>query len=106
ATGAGPVEFARDRAVEVSMGLNKEQVKELLYQALETERGGQLVYRAAIENAMNEDLKEEWQGYLSETEEHEDILLGVFEAFQYNPDERTPGSEIVRTKAETLVKTM
>jgi rubrerythrin len=36
------------------------QIQELLYQALETEKGGVEVYKTALRCALNEDLKEEW----------------------------------------------
>ena len=38
---------------------NLEQIHDLLYQALETELGGELVYKAALECAVNDDLREE-----------------------------------------------
>ena len=41
------------------------QVIELLLQALETERGGIQVYSAAIKAAVNDDLRKEWQEYIS-----------------------------------------
>ena len=53
--------------------MNKEQVNELLYQALETEQGGVQVYETALRCAVNPELKEEWQGYLDETRNHERI---------------------------------
>ena len=37
-----------------------DQVKELLYQMLETELGGVEVYTTALECVSNEDLEEEW----------------------------------------------
>ena len=49
-------------------------MNELLYQALETEIGGEKVYKTAIQCAQNPELKEEWQKYLDETEKHERIL--------------------------------
>lgn len=48
--------------------MNTDQVRELLYQALETERGSIEVYRTAIRCALNEDLKEEWEEYLEQTD--------------------------------------
>jgi len=42
--------------------LNKETI-DLLYQALETEKGGVQVYTTALRCVMNEDLKEEWKKY-------------------------------------------
>ena len=47
--------------------------------ALETELGGVEVYRMAISCAVNEDLKSEWEKYLSETENHVQIVEQVFE---------------------------
>jgi rubrerythrin len=39
---------------------NPAQLKELLLQALETERGGIQVYERAVQAAINPDLKQEW----------------------------------------------
>jgi len=39
-------------------------MNELLYQALETEKGGIEVYRTALRCAVNDDLREEWEEYL------------------------------------------
>ena len=44
--------------------MQTEQLKQLLYEALETEMGGVQVYETAIRCAVNEDLKEEWERYL------------------------------------------
>lgn len=88
------------------MALKRSQLDELLYQALETERGGQGIYKAAIANATTDELREEWQKYLEETEEHERILLGVFEVLGLDPSAETPGSLVVRGKGEGLVKAM
>ena len=71
--------------------MKQSQVNELLYQALETEMGGVKVYRTALRCAQNPDLKEEWEKYLEQTENHEQILLGVFKAFGLDPATQTPG---------------
>jgi rubrerythrin len=86
--------------------MKREQLNELLYQALETERGGIDVYRTAIKCAQNEELKEEWEKYLQETENHERILLEVFEQMGIDPVVDTPGREIVRHHGESLVEAM
>ena len=83
--------------------VSKSEMQELLYQALETEIGGQQVYKAAVAVAVNPDLKEEWQKYLEETETHEQILLGVFSEFGLDPSQETPGRLVVRSKGEALV---
>jgi rubrerythrin len=86
--------------------MNDDQVKELLYQALETEIGGQAVYKAAIECAGNDELREEWQKYLAETENHEQVLLQLFEKLELDPSTETPGRSVVRSKGESLVAAM
>ncbi|KRG68033.1 DUF892 family protein [Pseudoxanthomonas dokdonensis] len=78
-------------------------VHELLLQALETERGGIQIYTAAINAAQNEDLAEEWQKYLDETRHHEKILLGVFEELGKDPEEASPGREVVAHHGKSLV---
>jgi len=82
---------------------NAEQVRELLYQALETEQGGIKIYEAAIACATNETLREEWEGYLSETRTHERVLLNVFEELGLDPLERPPGREVVGHLGASLV---
>lgn len=81
----------------------KKQLDELLYQALETERGGLKIYEAALSCALNEDLKGEWKEYLEQTRNHEQILLKVFEELGLNPDTETPGREVVAHIGNSLV---
>lgn len=82
------------------------QFQELMYQALETEIGGQLVYEAAIECAVNDDLREEWGKYLDETRMHETILRDTLSRIGLDPDQETPGREVTRFKGESLVRAM
>ncbi len=86
--------------------MNRSQLDELLYQAMETELGGEQVYLTAIECAKNEDLRDEWQGYLDETRTHQQILRRVFEVAGLDPDTETPGRKVVRHKGEALVTAM
>jgi rubrerythrin len=82
------------------------QLNELLYQALETEIGGVQVYENAVQCAVNDELKSEWQKYLQETQKHVDIVTGVFDKLGLDPGVETPGRQIVREKAATLVRSM
>ena len=86
--------------------MEREKLNELLFQALETERGGIQVYENAVECAQNEDLKEEWTKYLDQTTNHEVVMLRVLDAFGLDPDTETPGRAIVRQKGQMLVKSM
>jgi len=86
--------------------MKEKQVQELLYQALETEMGGQKVYEAAIGCAQNADLKKEWQKYLDETRTHEQILRETFARIGLDPEKATPGRAVVRHKGEALLHAM
>jgi rubrerythrin len=86
--------------------MKKDQLNELLYQALETERGGIQIYRTALKCVQNSELKEEWTEYLEETENHERILLEVFETLGLDPVVETPGRKVVHHLGESLVKAM
>lgn len=85
---------------------DKKQLHELLYQALETERGGIKIYETAISCAVNKDLKSEWDEYLEQTRTHEEILLSVFSELGLNPDTMTPGREVVAHLGASLVAAM
>jgi rubrerythrin len=82
------------------------QLKELLLQSVEHERGGVQVYRVALECAVNRDLKEEWKKYLRQTEKHVQVLQDVCRALKLDPDEETPGREVVRGTGVALVRAM
>jgi rubrerythrin len=86
--------------------MKKEQLHELLYQALETEQGGIQVYTTALRCAQNDDLKKEWQEYLDQTTHHEEIVLGVFDKLGLDPGTETPGRKVVRHIGESLVGAM
>jgi hypothetical protein len=86
--------------------LDKDQVHGLLYEALETEKGGVLVYETALRCAINDDLIEEWEEYLEQTKNHVTILINVLKKMGLNPDQDTPGRNVVRHSGQSLVKTM
>lgn len=84
----------------------KKQLHELLFQALETERGGTKIYKTALSCVLNEELKGEWEEYLEQTRTHEQVLLKVFEELGLNPDTVTPGREVVAHLGDSLVTAM
>ncbi len=86
--------------------MKNDQLNALLYEALETEMGGIQVYQTAIECAINDDLKEEWEDYLEQTQNHERIMLELMEKMDLDPDLETPGREVVRHLGESLVQAM
>ncbi len=86
--------------------MKEEEVHELLYQALETELGGVQVYQTAVRCAVNEDLKQEWEEYLEQTQNHVRIVEHVFARLELDPEAETPGRLVVRHIGESLVKAM
>lgn len=85
---------------------NTEQLHELLYQALETELGGEQIYKTALSCAVNQDLRNEWEGYLEETQTHQRVLTSVFEQLGLDPSVQTPGRKVLALIAASLVKAM
>ena len=83
-----------------------EQMQNLLYEALETEIGGVQVYTNAVRCAQNDELKEEWEKYLEQTQRHEQILRDVFETLGLDAEKETPGRKVVRHIGESLVEAM
>ena len=86
--------------------MKMEQVNELIYQMLETERGGTQVYETALQCVLNDELKEEWEKYLEQTRDHERIVLELMETLGLDPEEESPGRSVVRHIGESLVKAM
>lgn len=85
---------------------NQKQLNELLYQAIETERGGMKIYETALTCALNKDLKKEWQEYLQQTRTHEKELLTVFNELELDPETQTPGRDVVAHISHSLVNAM
>lgn len=86
--------------------MKDEQVRELLYQSLETELGGVQVYTTALRCVENEDLKEEWEEYLEQTQNHVNIVQECIQKLGLDPNEETPGRKVVRHIGESLVQAM
>jgi rubrerythrin len=86
--------------------MKTEQVTELLYQALETEKGGVQIYETALKCAVNADLKKEWEKYLEQTRRHVQVVLEVMETLGLDPAQKTPGLQVVRHIGESLVEAM
>jgi rubrerythrin len=89
-----------------SESLNTAEAIELLYQALETEKGGVQIYATALRCAINDDLRKEWTEYLEQTKQHVQIVAGVLRKMNLDVDTETPGRKIVRHIGESLVKAM
>ena len=82
------------------------QLRELLLQSLEHERGGVILYQTALECVINDDLREEWEKYLAQTEKHVELLTTACEKLDLDPDEMTPGRKIVQHNGKSLVVAM
>lgn len=86
--------------------LNTNVTAELLYEALETEKGGVQIYSTALRCAVDKDLKEEWNEYLEQTKNHVQILSRLLTALNLDVEAETSGRKIVRYIGTSLVKAM
>jgi hypothetical protein len=86
--------------------METQMVKELMLQSLEHEMGGTRVYETALKCVLNEDLKEEWEEYLEQTEKHVQVLFDACLLLEIDPDEQTPGRKITRDIGQSLVAAM
>jgi rubrerythrin len=86
--------------------MKQEQVKELLIQSLEHERGGIQVYETALKCVLNDDLEVEWEKYLEQTRKHERILVRVFQQLSLDPNEDSPGRRVMKLLGAALVDAM
>ncbi len=86
--------------------MDQDQLRELLYQALETEIGGVRVYQTAISCAVNTDLKTEWSKYLAETKTHVELVQGILAKLGLDSGMETPGRAVVRHLGEAMVIAM
>ncbi|HTE05706.1 MAG TPA: DUF892 family protein [Planctomycetota bacterium] len=86
--------------------LNAAKFEELLLQALETELGGVQVYETALRCATQPELREEWEKYHEQTEQHVEKVREVCAACGVDPERETPGRAVVRHLGESLVAAM
>jgi hypothetical protein len=84
--------------------METQQLKELLLQSLEHERGGVKLYEAAVSCAKNEDLRKEWEKYLGETRNHVQILERVCAAMGIDAEASSPGRRIVAELGAALLR--
>lgn len=82
------------------------QLQDLLLQMMETELGGEQVYRAAISCAINPDLKKEFEEYLEETLSHQNVVRTLCEELGVDPDGLSPSRSVVQHIGQSLVKAM
>jgi len=79
---------------------------DLLYQALETEKGGVQIYSTALRCVINQDLKKEWNKYLEQTKTHVQVVTDILRELGLDPSAETPGRKVVRYIGSSLVKAM
>lgn len=85
---------------------DSQQLNDLVIQMMETELGGEQVYRTAIGCAINADLKKEWQEYLDETLTHQNVVRSLCDTLGLDSDMQTPSRAVVKHIGESLVKAM
>lgn len=86
--------------------MNTDALNVLLLEALEAERGGSEVYRAALECAIRPDLRSEWSACLEQTERHERILLATLDQLGVDPYGAHGRGRVVRHLTAARVEAM
>src|SRR4051812_39718502 len=86
--------------------MEKDQINELLLQSLQHEKGGVQIYETALKCVVNEDLREEWEKYLEQTQNHVRILSEACQAMGIDPEARSPGADVVEHIGTALVEAM
>jgi rubrerythrin len=84
--------------------MKRDRLTTLILESLEHERGGVMIYEAALQCALNQDLKKEWLDYLQQTKKHVRVLEEVCAAFGLDPEQETPCRQVVRWTASALVE--
>ena len=83
---------------------DRQQLEDLVLQMMETELGGEQVYRTALTCAVNADLKKEWEGYLQETLTHQTVVRSLCDTLGLNPDTPSPTRAVVKHIGQSLVR--
>lgn len=76
---------------------------DLLYQALETEMGGEAVYAAALGCACSKDLKDAWQAKLDDTGRHKQVLVEILGQLGLDSNRETASRKASRRLGDALV---
>jgi hypothetical protein len=84
--------------------MDRDQIRELVLQALEMERGGQQLYEAALVCARSPALRELWERSRRESERHERIAVRLCLALELDPDEESPCRGVARVLVQGLVE--
>jgi hypothetical protein len=83
-----------------------EQMKRLLWQTLEHERGSVDIYQTALKCAQRDDLKDEWTRCLAHIRHHELILTEACRKLSIHPELMTAGREATKYLGESLISAM
>jgi hypothetical protein len=83
---------------------DRERVHDFVLEMLETELGGAELYRAALPSIREEGLRDEFEEYLSETEQHVEKVRELLAFFEIDSERETPGRQVVRELGRSLVE--
>ena len=86
--------------------MDRKQLKELILQSLEHERGGVQVYETAVAVRRQRRLTRGMGGIPDQTRSHVQILEGVCRKLELDPEEPSPGRQIVHDLGASLVAAM
>lgn len=79
-----------------------EQIKELLWQALHTERMAVRLAERVLDCAIQPGLGREWQHCLEAAGRRQDALVDVLQGLGLDPEHRTPGCDVIAALDDSL----
>jgi rubrerythrin len=82
---------------------NPSRLVEFLSQMLAVERGGVRLYEKALRDLTDEDLREDLDEFLRQTERHVELCEEMLEEAGGSPDEPSPAAQAAEQKAEGLL---
>jgi rubrerythrin len=84
-------------------GPNHSRIVEFLSQMLAVEKGGVMLYEKALRELSDEDLRDQLEEFLQQTEHHVELCEQMLEQAAGSADESSPSAEAAQKKAEGLI---
>ncbi len=89
-----------------STTFKREELMDKLSEFLTVERGGVMLYEAALKRVRNREVKDKFREFHKQTMRHEEILTNIIKKLGGKPSYKSTGAKLAEAKAKALLKTM
>ena len=83
-----------------------DELMDKLSEFLTVERGGTMLYEAALRHVRDHEVTEKYREFLGQTRRHEELLSDIIRKLGGDPSRMSSGAKIAHEKAAALLKTM